>query len=84
MSIAHYNQQQLTRAYSISLPCLHRYALPSQYDQVRRSMRRLWESQQPVVEAARFELEDRLESDPYLLPRVDGVRVEACRKALYR
>jgi hypothetical protein len=47
-------------------------------------MRRLWESQQPVVEAARFELEDRLESDPYLLPRVDGVRVEACRKALYR
>ena len=51
---------------------------------MRRSLSRLWEAQQPVVEAARAELLDRLESDPYLLPRVDGVRVEACRKALYR
>lgn len=51
---------------------------------MRRSMARLWEAQQPVVEAARRELQALLESDPYLRGRVGGVRVEACRKALYR
>ena len=28
--------------------------------------------------------QERLDSDPYLLARVESVRVEACRKALYR
>jgi hypothetical protein len=63
---------------------LPRYALPAQYDQMRRSMSRLWDAQRPVVEAARAELQERLDNDPYLLARVEGVRVEACRKALYR
>jgi (p)ppGpp synthase/HD superfamily hydrolase len=61
-----------------------KYALPAQYDQMRRSMSRLWDAQRPVVEAARAELQERLDNDPYLLARVEGVRVEACRKALYR
>ncbi|KAI3424289.1 hypothetical protein D9Q98_009844 [Chlorella vulgaris] len=60
-----------------------KYALPAQYDEMRRSMNRLWEAQQPVVEAARAELQERLDNDPYLLVRVEGVRVDACRKALY-
>ena len=34
-----------------------RYALPTQYDQMRRSMARLWQAQQPVVEAACAELQ---------------------------
>lgn len=42
------------------LPC-RRYALPAQYDATRRSLTRLWGAQQPVVEAARAELADRLE-----------------------
>ena len=29
-------------------------------------------------------VQEKLECDPYLLARIDGVRVEACRKALYR
>lgn len=109
--------------------------MPAGYDSMRRSMARLWEQQAPVVDAARAELEQRLEArgaapcapplrrgrprppgrhlaprptplgpllhlyppvslspprlpppqaDPYLRTRVEGVRVEACRKALYR
>ncbi|KAL4419009.1 hypothetical protein ABPG77_003655 [Micractinium sp. CCAP 211/92] len=60
-----------------------KYALPAQYDAMRRTVTRLWEAQQPVVEAARRELEEKLRTDPYLMARVANVRVEACRKALY-
>ncbi|PSC74447.1 Guanosine-3, 5 -bis(diphosphate) 3 -pyrophosphohydrolase [Micractinium conductrix] len=60
-----------------------KYALPAQYDAMRRTVARTWEAQRPVVDAARRELEERLDSDPYLLARVESVRVEACRKALY-
>ena len=47
-----------SRSPSVLPPCTAcRYALPAQYDQMRRGMARLWEAQQPVVEAARQELE---------------------------
>lgn len=51
---------------------------------MRRHVGKLWEAQQPVVEAARAELAARLAADPYLSSHVAGVHVEATRKALYR
>ncbi|GAB4816390.1 hypothetical protein N2152v2_003436 [Parachlorella kessleri] len=60
-----------------------KYAYPQAYDSMRREVKRLWDAQSPVVEAARQQLEQRLEQDPYLRERVQGVRVTAARKALY-
>ncbi|KAI7836974.1 hypothetical protein COHA_009157 [Chlorella ohadii] len=60
-----------------------KYAHPREYDAMKREVARLWTVQAPVVEAARRELQDKLESDPYLRSRVGPVRVEAGRKALY-
>jgi hypothetical protein len=38
----------------------------------------------PCCAALCCHVQEKLECDPYLLARIDGVRVEACRKALYR
>jgi len=60
-----------------------KYAMPQQYAIMRKAVDRLWESQRPAVEAAAAELQRRLSGDPYLSDRVRGVRINACKKALY-
>ncbi|PRW20358.1 GTP diphosphokinase chloroplastic isoform X1 isoform A [Chlorella sorokiniana] len=60
-----------------------KYAHPREYDAMKREVARLWQAQAPVVEAAQRELQEKLESDPYLRSRVGAIRVEASRKALY-
>jgi hypothetical protein len=51
---------------------------------MRREVKKLWDTQFPVVEAACAQLTDRLQHDPYLRERMQGVRVTATHKALYR
>lgn len=51
---------------------------------MRREVKKLWDAQRPVVEAACEELRARLAHDSYLRERVRGVAVQPARKALYR
>lgn len=59
------------------------YAMPQQYAVMRKTVDRLWEQQQPAVEAAATELRRILAEDGFLATRLRGVRVEVTNKALY-
>ena len=59
------------------------YAMPQQYAVMRKTVDRLWEQQQPAVEAAATELRRILTEDTFLQTRLRGLRVEVTKKALY-
>ena len=59
------------------------YAMPQQYAVMRKSVDRLWEQQQPAVEAAATELRRFLDEDTFLASHVRAFRVEVTKKALY-